>query len=67
MERGQLPKGRFRTGLKDKPSLVRLAEAKRILYDKIEIMLNIQTYELFIEDLELPERYLIGEEMSKFK
>lgn len=47
--------------------LVPLAEVKGIQHNKIEVMFNTQTYELFLEDLELPERYLIGEEGLGFK
>ena len=47
--------------------LVPLAEARGIRHSKIDVMFNTQTYELFIEGLELPERYRIGEEGAGFK
>lgn len=47
--------------------LAPLSAAEGVKFNKIEVMLNSQTYELFIEDLKIPERYLIGEEGLGFK
>lgn len=47
--------------------LVPLASLGGLKYSKIDVMFNSQTFELFIEGLEIPERYLIGEEGLGFK
>ncbi len=47
--------------------LVELNGAKGIEMHKIETMFNSQTYELFIERLEVPEENLIGEEGQGFR
>ncbi|MDV3243642.1 MAG: acyl-CoA dehydrogenase [Nitrososphaerales archaeon] len=47
--------------------LVPLGEAKGIEAHKLKMMFNSQTYELFIDDLRIPESNLIGEEGEGFR
>ena len=46
--------------------LVELKNAKGLEFNRIETMFNSQTYEVFIEGLEVPEANLIGEEGKGF-
>ncbi len=47
--------------------LVPLREAKGMSAHKLKMMFNSQTYELFIDDLRIPEGNLIGEEGEGFR
>lgn len=47
--------------------LVELKDSKGLDIRKIETMFNSQTYEVFIDDLEVPEENLIGEEGQGFR